>query len=256
MVNALHVPPSPQRGHASVDRLAVAWQNPVTGGAITPIGLLEKTERGYAFTYLQRVQHLPGFRPLLGLGDLDRRYEAPTLFPLFRQRLMDSHRPDYRRYLSVLGLPYGVDPLGELGRSGGHRAGDSIFVVPEPIVDARGRTATDFFVHGVRHKAGAEARISTLRPGEQLELRDEPLNPVNGRALLVTHDGAELGYVPDLLVDYVRTAQDFSELAITVAQVNGADAPPNLRLRVHLEGSVPKSYRPFDGDGWELASPE
>jgi hypothetical protein len=253
MVNPLPAAPPLQEERVGVDRLVVAWQNPVTGGAITPIGLLDKTEQGYAFAYLRRAQTLPGFRPLLGLEDLNRRYESQTLFPLFRQRLMDRRRPDYTRYLKVLGLPDGVDPLGEMARSGGRRAGDSLFVVPEPLIDAQGRTSTEFFVHGVRHKAGAEARISTLRPGDRLGLRHEPSNPVNQRALLVTHDGDQLGYVPDLLVDYMHTARENSDLAITVAQVNGPDAPPNLRLRAHVEGSVPRGYRPFHGSGWELA---
>jgi hypothetical protein len=253
MVSSIQAPPPFQNERLGADRLAVAWQNPVTGGLITPIGLLEKTEHGYAFTYLRRVKTLPGFRPLLGLDDLNHRYESPTLFPLFRERLMDHRRPDYRRYLTVLGLPEGIDALGEISRSGGRRAGDSIFVVPEPLVDAHGHTSTDFFVHGPRHKAGAEARISTLRPGERLELRDEPSNPVNQRALLVTHDGAELGYVPDLLVDYAHIVRASSDLTITVAQVNGPDTPPNLRIRAHLEGSAPEGYRPFHGEGWELA---
>lgn len=254
MVNPLPAPPPLQDECASVDRLVVAWQNPVTGGAITPIALLEKTEHGYAFAYLRRALTLPGFRPLLGLEDLNRRYESPTLFPLFRQRLMDRRRPDYKHYLRVLGLPGGVDPLGEIARSGGRRAGDSLFAVAEPFIDAQGRTCTEFFVHGVRHKPGAEARISTLRPGDRLGLRDEPANPVNQRALLVTYDGAPLGYVPDLLVDYMHTARGPFGLLITVAQVNGPDAPPNLRLRAHVDGSVPRGYRPFQGDGWELAS--
>jgi hypothetical protein len=254
MVNSLPAAALPPVEQASVDRLVVAWQNPVTGGAITPIGLLEKTKHGYAFAYLRRAETLPGFRPLLGLEDLNRRYESPTLFPLFRQRLMDRRRPDYRRYLQVLGLPYDVDPLGEIARSGGRRAGDSLFVLPEPIIDAQGRTSTEFFVHGVRHKAGAEACISTLRLGDRLELLDEPSNPVNQRALVVTHDGDQLGYVPDLLVDYMHTVRATSDLVVKVAQVNGPDAPPNLRLRARVEGFVPTGYRPFHGDAWELAS--
>jgi hypothetical protein len=253
MGNPVPAAPPPQEERVGVDRLVVAWQNPVTGGAITPIGLLEKTEHGYAFAYLRRARTLPGFRPLLGLEDLNRRYESTTLFPLFRQRLMERRRPDYRRYLQVLGLPYGVDPLGEIARSGGRRAGDTIFLLPEPFIDAQGLTSTEFFVHGVRHKAGAEARISTLRPGDRLELRDEPSNPANQRALLVTHVGDQLGYVPDLLVDYMHTVRRASDLVMAVAQVNGPDVPPNLRLRVHAEGSVPRVYRPFQGDGWELA---
>jgi hypothetical protein len=134
---------------SDVRRLVVAWQDPVTGGVITPIGILERTDRGYTFSYLRRARDLPGFRPLLGLGEL-HHYESAALFPLFRQRLMDSRRPDYGRYLTVLGLSDGVDALAELGRSGGRRADDSIFMVPEPYIGDHGRTSADFFVHGPR----------------------------------------------------------------------------------------------------------
>jgi hypothetical protein len=255
MVSSIQASSSAVGGWLGADRLVVAWQNPVAGGAIVPIGLIEKTDRGYTFAYFQRARHLPGFRPLLGLGEFDRSYESLTLFPVFRQRLMDSRRPDYGRYLEILGLPRGANALRELGRSGGRRAGDSIFMVPEPHIEEDGRTTTNFFVHGPRHQPGAEARIASLRPGETLELRDEPANPVNQHALLVTSDGATLGYVPDLLVDYARTARAHSDVAVTVIQVNGPEAPPNLRLRVHLEGYVPEGYLPFRGEGWELAWP-
>ncbi|MEQ4722738.1 HIRAN domain-containing protein [Nonomuraea sp. B19D2] len=193
---------------------------------------------------------MPGFRPLLGFGDLERRYESATLFPLFNQRLMSPRRPDYDAYLTVLGLPDGSPPLAVLGRSGGRRAGDAIFLVPEPQVDENGRTCTFFFVHGLRHVEGAESRISMLREGDALELRDDPTNPVNRQALLVTREGGELGWVPDLLLDYVHHVRDTGDIAIRVAQVNGADAPPNLRLRVRLDGSVPCGYVPFRGEEW------
>jgi hypothetical protein len=39
-------------------------------------------------------------------------------------------------------------------------------------------------------------------------------------------------------------------MALRAAQVNGGDVPPNLRLRVRLDGSVPEGYLPFRGEGW------
>src|SRR5437868_10256861 len=95
-------------------RLLVAWQD-TRNRTIAPIGVLEKTGDDFSFAYLRRVMDIPGFRPLLGFGDLERRYRSPSLFPLFAQRLMDSRRPDYRRYLTVLGLSDGASPLVVLG---------------------------------------------------------------------------------------------------------------------------------------------
>ncbi len=230
-------------------RLVVALQDRASR-RIAPIGLLEQSDAGYAFAYLRRVMDIPGFRPLLGFEDLERRYESPVLFPLFSQRLMSPRRSDYVRYLTVLGLPDGSPPLTVLGRSGGRRAGDSIFLVPEPQVDPDGRTSTFFFVHGLRHREGAESRVARLREGDMLTLRDDPDNPVNGHALLVTREGDALGWVPDLLLEYVRRVRDSGAMNLRVAQVNDADAPANLRLRVRLDGSVPRGYLPFHGEEW------
>jgi hypothetical protein len=230
-------------------RLLVAWQDP-RSHLILPVGVLDQLPEGFSFVYLQRVLDIPGFRPLLGFEDLERRYESAELFPLFRQRLMDSRRSDYHRYLTILGLPEGVPPMVVLGRSEGRRAGDSLFLMAEPKVDDEGLTSASFFVHGARHKAGAESRISALHEGEPLVLLDDPQNLVNPRALLVTHGGDELGWIPDLLLDYVHVARDVGGMTIRVAQVNGADVPPNLRLRVQLQGSVPEGYLPFRGEKW------
>ncbi|MEV0596782.1 HIRAN domain-containing protein [Nonomuraea cavernae] len=217
---------------------------------IAPVGFLEKTDEGFAFAYLRRVMDMPGFRPLFGFADLERRYASPTLFPLFSQRLMNPQRSDYGKYLMVLGLTSGSPPLTVLGRSGGRRAGDSIFLVPEPYVDPEGHTSSVFFVHGLRHMAGAESRISLLSVGDDLGLRDDPTNPANRHALLVTREGDELGWVPDLLLDYVHHVRDAGNMTLRVGQVNGSDAPANLRLRVQLDGSVPHDYSPFRGKEW------
>lgn len=88
--------------------------------------------------------------------------------------------------------------------------------------------------------------------GSRLTLVDEPGNPVNPRAIL-TADAtrAPLGYVPDILLDYVHTVRDEGPVSATVAHVNGPDTPPHLRLLVRLDGHAPPGYRPFDGQSWQ-----
>jgi hypothetical protein len=235
----------------SPPRLLVAWQNPQTR-CITPVGVLEQHSGGYSFAYLRKSLDVPGFRPFLGFDNLDARYESRELFPLFRQRLMDEKRPDYRTYLTVLGLSEGAQPLTILGRSEGRRAGDSIFLLREPDVTEDGATRSDFFVHGVRHQKGAQARISELIAGETLLLRDDPGNPMNPKAVLVTaRDHQPLGHVPEILLNYVHQVREIHEPTVTVQRVNDNDVPPNLRLLVRLEGHLPEGSRPFTGPEWE-----
>ncbi len=236
-------------------RLAVAWQHPVTR-AIEPVGILECDEAGYRFCYVRNALSVEGFRHLLGFPDLHSTYESTRLFPLFAQRVMDARRPDYGRYLTQLHLPEDAEPFELLGRSAGHRKGDTIQLCPEPFVAPDGSTRSIFLVNGVRHVLAAdptaEQRFESLQPGERLVLVDEPDNEWNTRAILVSaRDGQRLGWVPDLLLDYVHTVRDQAEPSLVVEHVNGPEAPPHLRLLVRLNGHVSAGYRPFAGSRWD-----
>ena len=141
-----------------------------------------------------------------------------------------------------------------LGRSSGVRQGDAIMLFPEPLVEPSGSSRYSFLVHGVRHMAkyGVEERIARLTQGEELALIDEPSNPVNPRALVVTSSGSHsLGWVPDLLLDYVHKVRDTATARLLVERTNGTDVPWHLRLCVRLEGDVPPGWKPFEGPGWE-----
>jgi len=253
VVEDSHVPDASPRVPS---RLAVAWQHPVTR-AIEAVGILECDEADYRFYYVRHALDIKGFRPLLGFPDFHKTYQSPWLFPLFAQRVMGARRPDYGRYLMQLHLgPEDAEPFELLGRSGGHRMGDTIQVCPEPFVAPNGSTQSVFLVNGVRHvldeDAAAEQRFASLQPGERLALIDEPDNSWNGRAILVSaRDGQRLGWVPDLLLDYVHTVRDQGELSLVVEHVNGPEVPPHLRLLVRLSGQVPTGYRPFAGPRWE-----
>jgi hypothetical protein len=55
---------------------------------------------------------------------------------------------------------------------------------------------------------------------------DEPDNSVNPRAILVsTRTRVALGWVPNMLVDYVHEVRDGAPFSIEVTHVNGPDAP-------------------------------
>jgi hypothetical protein len=234
------------RGGRTADgELIVAWQNPHTR-AIAPVGLLSYVNGQYTFSYLKGASTVDCFRPLPGLPDFHQQYTAAHLFPIFAQRVMGAGRPDFARYLEVLRLAPDASPLDILGRSGGRREGDSLFLVQKPSIEDDGSSHAIFFVHGVRHIAGASERIAMLTEGDELRLQPAPDNPVNTRALLVTAtDSSPLGYVPDLLVDYVHKLFEVDAPKLFVLQRNDEDSPPNMRLLIECTGRVPAGYVPF-----------
>ena len=236
-------------------RLAVAWQHPETR-SIRPVGLLSHADDIYQFHYIRNVLNVSGFVPFLGFPNLDHRYTSTRLFPLFAQRVMDPRRPDYAQYVRTLDLALDATPWEQLTRSEGRRAGDAIMVFPEPHVDANETTWAKFLAHGVRHvlqqDPSVDARLSALRQGDELMLVPDVSNPFNGAAIHVA-DGrlAQLGWVPDLLLDYVHIVHGSGPSEIRVEHVNGPEAPAHLRLLVRLAGTVPLGYMPFVGRSWE-----
>jgi hypothetical protein len=139
-----------------------------------------------------------------------------------------------------------------MARSEGRRTGDTVQVFPVPTVSEEdGATTCRFLVHGIRHVTGGDLPPLTL--GEPLMLRPEPTNPKNPEALLVCSlQGLPLGYVPDLLLEYVDAVQSRGSFDLVVEHVNGPEAPMHLRLLVRLDGHVPRGYRPMSGRSWAM----
>lgn len=251
----------PVNGLEVSHRLVVTWQHPVSR-SIQPVGVLTCSSDGFAFSYLDAARNVPDFRPFLGFGEMHRRYESSMLFPFFAQRVMRPSRPDYAAYLQSLALADDATAWQILARSQGARAGDTTRVFPEPEVTSSGRTHHTFFANGVRHAIAedpaVESALSDLRPGAAVHLRDQPdnpVNPVNPRAVQVVNDaGIALGWVPDVLLDYLAAVRCVGEPAITVTTVNGADVPAGFRLLLTLDGRVTDDYEFFGGSGWALTS--
>jgi hypothetical protein len=231
-------------------RLIVAWQHPESR-LIAPVGILEHGEGAYRFRYLRRAANLPGFQPFLSFPVWESTYTSRWLFPLFAQRIMSPRRPDFLHFLRQLDLDEDATPWEQLARSEGRSSGDTVQVFPIPTVRADGSTTCRFLVHGIRHVAGGE--LPQLATGDRLTLQDEPMNEYNSKAVLVcTEAGRPLGYVPDLLLEYLAVLRSSAPgIALTVEHVNGVEAPPHLRLLVRLEGHAPVGYRPMSGPLWE-----
>jgi len=222
-------------------------------GRPSPVGLLTCSRGTYEFAYLQMAVEAPGFRPILGFSALDRRYRSERLFPIFAERVMGARRPDRPRWLSSLGLDENAEVMEILARSGGRRKGDHLELLAVPRVEADGRTRISFLVHGVSH-AGSFDHIGQLAAGDRLELVDDPGNPVNARAVLVSSAGERrLGWVPDPLVEFVRHVRDRGA-ELRVLRVNPVELGPHQRLLVELSGHADPLTAPFAAADLETAA--
>lgn len=217
-------------------RLMVTWQDPETRRYHQVGWLTQYSDGSYEYAYLPAARRLQRFHPFLGFRDFGQTYRSAHLFPFFAQRLLSPHRSDLPRLLSALGLEDGAaEPSQFLARSGGRRGGDTVELLPEPLIQDDGSTCCVFLVHGVRHVPGASTAIDRLHPGDVLELQAQPENQVNPRAVLVTRDGQALGWVPDPLLDYVRQIRNPQ---LVVVRANPADLGHHLRLLVKVSGRV------------------
>ncbi len=222
----------------------VIWQNMRTR-QLVHVGWLEFTGREFAFGYTPDAEIDSDFEPFAAFPDLRATYRSTALFPFFADRVVSSARPDYDHLIAALGLTRAeATPVELLARSGGWTPHDTIQVVPEPVVDDEGKEVRPFLVSGVRHVDEdnldrVAALVAELRPGQQLDLADEPDNPTNPRAILLQTAGQCIGWIPDYLLDYVHKQRDAGKhVAAVVEHANGAEAPWHMRLLCRLEVSA------------------
>lgn len=255
--------PSDRSGELA-QRLVVAWQHPVER-LISPVGFLTYDRSVYSFVYICNALQVKDFRPLLGFDDLHRGYSSGDLFPLFAQRAMDPRRPDYQRYVERLGLEGEPGPWEQITRSQGRRQGDTLQLLPEPVLTDNTLSGL-FLVHGMRYahaeprvldgqrvnvtRGQVEAVLAELKPGDDLSLAHESGNPVNPLALMVLGASVPVGWVPDLLVDDMHALLNRADVSVTVEHVNGPDAPWHLRLLARLRAAPADDFRFFTGERW------
>lgn len=243
--------------------LFLAWQHTrpdparrAVSRAWFPIGRLdaEPAKNFYRFTYTEgarRAEKEGGFAPLDSFPDLRGVYESAELFPVFRNRLIQPNRDDYREYLARLGIEGDeADPMEILAVSGGTRQTDNLEVFPKIMKHRDGSFSCRFFLHGWRHvNMAAQARLDSLKPGDALRVSLELNNPATGAAiqLQTADDYHMLGWAPRyLILDMLATiANAPNEVEASVLRLNPPPAPGNQRVLVELSGRFLENFEPM-----------
>lgn len=221
-----------------------------------PIGRLDApADRShYTFRYTQgalRAQREAGFQPLDAFPTMEKVYESPELFSLFRNRVPSEKRGDYAEFLSRLGLTVKeADPFEILAVSGGGRQTDNLEVFPKIHRRRDGSFQCRFFLHGWRHvNSASQERLNSLREGDRLQVALEINNPATGAAIQIqsADDYHMLGWAPRYLItDMLRALSESpGKVEATVVKLNPSPAPYNQRVLVHLEGCLPENMEPM-----------
>jgi hypothetical protein len=225
-----------ERGNGEPRSFHVVWQNQQTRQFVH-VGDLAYSGRRFSFSYTADAELHPDFLAFPAFPDLRKTYESDGLFDFFADRILATAQGDIEDLLDALGLSREeATPTELLARSWGASPHDTIQVIPEPTLDDDGREARLFLASGVRHVDEDDPEtvgrtIARLRPGQALQLQDEPTNPFNDQAILLLHEGTPLGWVPDYLLDYVhKNRGGGAHVDVTVEHVNGSDRPWHLRL--------------------------
>lgn len=237
--------------------LFVAYQD-TESRTWTPVARLTYDGKLYHFKYTNGARELPSFVPFGRMTDLDAEYVSEQIFPLFANRLLPKSRPEYKDYLSWLGLEEkNHTSLEELARTGGLRATDSLELIPCPEPTASNRYEVYFFCRGLRHlPLENQKRTLNIASGEKLYIMQDIQNTSDEMALLLRTDDpiTVTGYVPRYY------ATDFTQLiklvgaeipVVTVEKVN-EDAPIQYRLLCKFSSPWPSGFSPCESGLYEV----
>jgi hypothetical protein len=228
-----------QPGAMHPRRFRVVWQS-LSDRQFVHVGWLVFEGSRFTFAYTPDAELRPDFEPFPAFPDFRKTYESSDLFSFFASRLSSTATSEH--LLSALGLTReDATPVELLARSWGATPHDTIQIVPEPILLEDGSEIRPFLVSGTRHVDESDPdrvakHISILQEGQTLNMRDEPENPFNQRAIVLETDGEPVGWMPDYLLDYVHKNREEGRQAIVyVEKANGPDIPWHLRLLCLLE---------------------
>ena len=249
--NTAHLPVGWE--HMVEQRVFVSWRSPE--GLVHPLGLLSRCtldgRESFRFVYLKNAETLNGTMPLVSLPDLYKIYESEELFPVFRHRLMSRSRPDYPDYLQRLGLDAGVEPYEAMIRNEGRKLTDDIEVFAPPSRTKDGYLTSLSFVRGVCPPQGVSDAVTGLRPGDRLDIVDDPDNEAPPRVTLINpHNNEPVGWIADYLLGTIRELRDLvgeDKIVATAEHVNPPEVAPYMRLLCRLTAPWPENYEPMSG---------
>lgn len=226
----------------TINSVYVAWQEPDTHNWHV-VGNLQERKSGYVFKYTKGALSSSKFTKFSGMKDVSETYVSEELFPLFKNRLLSSKRPEYPRFISWLGLDSEhTTPIDILGRSGGLRSTDNLQIFKRIEVATDGSFKHYFFLHGLGYLTEtSNKRVSQLMPGEVLKLCLDMQNDHYSEAVVVRVDQpAEIvGYCPRYFSKFIKGMlfENARSVFLTVEKIS-EDAPHNYRLLCKLTGNL------------------
>lgn len=198
----------------------------------------------------ERAKKEVGFPPLYDFPDMNRDYQSPELFALFRNRVIAKGRPDRTEYLECLDLPENANSVEILSVNGGHRVTDSFEVFPKIEKDQNGDFVCRFLLHGLQDAStSALQKIDQLKKGEELCVA---LGSTDSEARQVvqiqTKDHHAIGRVPRYLMgDIVAAMAESPAYSAHVVKVNPQPAPLNQRVLIEMKGRW-SQHEPMSGE--------
>ncbi|MFC2013598.1 HIRAN domain-containing protein [Chloroflexota bacterium] len=244
----------------NTEKLYLAWQDSQNRNW-WPVGMLTHTQNNsYRFFYTkgaERLKEMGAFETFGSMKDLNAVYESEHLFPIFKNRMTSTSRPEYKRYLEWLGSTVNdLDPLSILAMTEGIRGTDNLEVFSCPKESEKGVFEIVFFSHGLRYLTqSAIDRIGTLQKGDQLYLMFDMQNMYDEKALAIrTSDPVEIvGYCPrylsrDFLELLTKTGND--KVKVAVERVNH-EAPLHLKLVCKIITSWPDDFLPCSDEKYQ-----
>ena len=222
----------------------LAWQSSDTRSWHI-VGLLKERDTGYSFNYTKGALVPEKFIPFSGMEELNKTYISEMLFPLFKNRILSSKRPEYPNFLKWIKLDSAkATAINVLSRSGGLRSTDMLQVFKRLEIDEQGNFEQYFFAHGLSHlPATASNRVSQLQPEDTLKLCLDVQNKYDKNAVLIRADNpaAIIGFCPRYLnKDITRLLtvyKDKASITVTVKSLCN-EAPAHYRLMCKLRGKI------------------
>lgn len=232
-----------------MEKLFVAWQDEDTREWI-PVAMLNQINNGYSLQYTRGVKRCKNFTGLGRMSALDKTYFSEELFPFFANRMISKSRPEYKKFLSWLGLDDVTgDPVSVLSVTGGLRATDSFELVPAPRRVGE-FLKFDFFPRGLRHlPTDSIQKIHSLLPGERLYLLRDIQNTHDSQSLLLRTDSPKslVGHVAKYYCSWLSGLMNTDPDGVTVkVKLVNADAPLDMRLLCTLEAPWKDGFQLFE----------
>ena len=179
------------------NKLWLIWKEPISRRRFT-IGLLEKNEKGFFFSYLNPEldeARKNGFLFFPGFDDLNKKYFSSDLFVNISTRLPNRKRPDYLEILNSYDLDSTSTNFEILKATKGRLLTDNY-----EFVSIFNLNKIEFDVAGMRHAKDLSQCQNDLKENSSLLLEKEKDNLQDEYAIRILFQKGQkkyhIGYVP------------------------------------------------------------